>query len=263
MWGIFCGLLLASMILALNGQTLFGITIAVDYLPGLVFISGGVLLANIGYWQLSRQEWLMSAAVVGVFLLAIGYSVYVQEAHKPHFNQQNFTLTLTTPSVNDAIQSTRRRFADKLQHGAEVVLVGVQVLMNNRPPAAGKPRAWVIAAVERRPGAQFAQLHEFIARAAFEEKGTKWTINVLEENPPINVMQYLALAHTKTHDGLALVNNAAAIPPGAFALLDGRQLLPRQQTPPAQYLLKLLPDHAEIITRRGVVNKIHYPGVTQ
>ncbi len=74
MWGIFCGMLLCSVVMALNGMRLFPIDL--NYLPGLVFIAGGVLLANIRSWQLSRQEWLMTLALVGVLLLCIGYSGY-------------------------------------------------------------------------------------------------------------------------------------------------------------------------------------------
>lgn len=260
MWGIFCGLLLSSIILALNGQTLFGIDINIAYLPGLVFICGGVLLANIGSWQLSRQEWAMTSAVVAVFLLFIGRSAYVAEAGKPHFSHQTYNFTLTTPSVRDAIQQVRQRIAEKLKPGAEAVPIGARIVMLNPSRTVAKPAACVLFTVERRPHASLSQLHEFDFQAIWDSKKALWHVTLEEWSPPMDAIQLLASLNTKGGDGLAMVNNARALPPGAFALLDGRTLLPNSKTSPKEFVLRLLPDHAEIFAeKQGIINKLTYP----
>ncbi|OPZ82940.1 MAG: hypothetical protein BWY76_02518 [bacterium ADurb.Bin429] len=86
-WGIFTGLLLACVLFAIEGSKFFGADIRFDYLPGLLFICGGMLLANWGRWQLSRQEWLMTGVLVVILGTFIGIAAAQAEMTKPRVSR--------------------------------------------------------------------------------------------------------------------------------------------------------------------------------
>lgn len=82
-WGIFTGLLLASILFAMEGVKIGGLDIRFDYLPGLVFICAGMLFANAGRWRLAKQEWAMTGALVLVLGAFIGFTAVQAELSQP------------------------------------------------------------------------------------------------------------------------------------------------------------------------------------
>lgn len=83
MWGIFFGLLGTSILFAMNGQEVFGYLISIEYLPALPFICGGMLLANIPLWRLTKQEWAMTAVPVALMLGLISFSAFRVQQDAP------------------------------------------------------------------------------------------------------------------------------------------------------------------------------------
>jgi len=268
MWGVFVAMLFCSIIMALNGQHLWGITINFDYLPGLVFIAGGVLLANIGAWKLSRQEWGMTLALAGIFLLFIGFSGYksfataqakrrraAQEA--PHLYQ---TATLSTPSCRAAIQQlfAHLKQQNKQQSGIKLIPLGIKVLFTHKPHTVARAEHWTCLAVELREGATTSQLRDFIANAGWNSKTSAWDIQVYSECPPSSSLQLLEQLHPK-RDTMTLLRNAQAIPATAYLLLDLKNGIPSPDTLPSKFLLRLLPTSGELATPKGII-KLPYTG---
>ncbi|HOS43953.1 MAG TPA: hypothetical protein PK794_09705, partial [Armatimonadota bacterium] len=95
-WGIFTGLLLACVLFAIEGTTVVGLDLRFDYLPGLLFICGGLLLANWGRWQLTRQEWVMTGVLVAVLGGCIGVAAIQAEMNKPRVSRSVLRAPLGT-----------------------------------------------------------------------------------------------------------------------------------------------------------------------
>jgi len=252
MWGIFAGLLIASILIAMNGSTVFGLPIQFDYLPGLVFISGGVLLANIGYWQLSRNEWLMTAALSAVFLVFIGRSVYEAEKTKPHIADTRFMLTAA--SGLDAVTQVRTRLTKELKPGTE--LLPVEVVCFYMKGAAGEVtmKGWMGEMIERRPHAPLYQLHDYVIVAANTGKNAAWKVDMQAHRPPSDfVLSMLPSDRKGEQDPLQLLEKSHGIPEDAFALLDVKNNLPQYASLPAMFQLRLRPSSGLIITKKGII----------
>jgi len=113
MWGIFFGLLASVLVMSLNRMVLFGHEISIEYLPGLIFICGGALLANLRSWRLSRQEWAMTGVLTAILLAFIGVTVVRAEMGKPQLSRISFSLTagskeaLVTSAIERSLKDLR------------------------------------------------------------------------------------------------------------------------------------------------------------
>jgi hypothetical protein len=84
MWGIVIGFMISSVIFALSGQDVGGFSLPrIEYLPGLPFICGGALLANLKFWQLSKSEKLQTFGVSLALILIFGSITYIQRVNEP------------------------------------------------------------------------------------------------------------------------------------------------------------------------------------
>ena len=146
MWGIFLGLLAATVVMALDGATLFGHEISIQYLPGLVFICGGALLANLRAWRLSGQEWAMTGVLVAVLLALISVSAVRAELGKPRDIRQSFTLA--AGSYEEICTQAIKRSVENLRPAGETLVTsaGFQFLAQGKQPVLD---AWKIQVLVR------------------------------------------------------------------------------------------------------------------
>ncbi len=260
MWGIFCGLLCSSLVLAMSGLTICGIKVQIDYLPGLAFISAGVLLANLGYWKLSRQEWGMTLGLVAVFVALIGYSAYANEQSKPHIRQQQ--MTITASSGRAAIEQVAMRLREKLKPGTELLPIAIEAAFFARPPhTPAVITQWKIILVERRAKASLHDLHDFVIdgvnqgplAATTDKKVSRWLVIVNSQSPPKTSLQILASLNRKRADDLTLLNGTSGIPASAFSLFDMQGPYFKQQKLPALFGLGMCPGYGELLSRKSIV----------
>lgn len=134
MWGIFFGLLLATLLMALDGSILFGRDISIQYLPGLVFICAGATLVNLRAWQLSRQEWVMTGVLVAILAALISVSAVRAELKEPRHIKQSFTLT--APSKEELVTLALKRSVEALRPAGETLVTsaGFQFLVQGKQP---------------------------------------------------------------------------------------------------------------------------------
>jgi len=146
MWGIFFGLLASTVVMALDGTRLFGHDISIQYLPGLVFICAGAMLANLRAWRLSAQEWAMTGVLVAILAAFIGVSIVRAEMGKPHDIKQAFTLTAS--SNEELFAQAIKRSVGNLQPAGETLVTsaGFQFVVQRKKPVLD---AWEIQILVR------------------------------------------------------------------------------------------------------------------
>lgn len=130
MWGIFVGLLISSMLMALQGLTVWGHEISFEYLPGLPFICAGVVFANLKVWKLSKQEWLMTGVLALLLFTLIGGTAWRNAANAP-VSIPTVHHIVTAPTVKEAIQTAlkigQQQASNGKAAGTELVLLQAEV----------------------------------------------------------------------------------------------------------------------------------------
>ncbi len=129
MWGIFVGLLITSILMALQGLKVYGHEISFEYLPGLPFICAGAVFANLKVWKLSKQEWLMTGVLALLLGGLIGATAWRKAADGP-IVLQPVQYIITAESAAAAIRSTieigQKQTANSKAAGTEFVLLQAQ-----------------------------------------------------------------------------------------------------------------------------------------
>ncbi len=214
-WGIFTGLLLASILMAVEGTTLFGIDIRFDYLPGLVFICAGVLLANATRWTLSRQEWAMTGVLVALLGGFIAYGAISAEMGKPKSYATDYTLG-DVPVQVAMMQSYTRALGDmhlaqaRKNQPAPVTKPVFAQCAYERVDEVLVPTGWAIAAFNY--GATLTTLREIIITGQAQSKGAGWDVAQTINLPPARLPGYLRMnGTTLPTDDLALARQTPAM----------------------------------------------------
>ena len=235
MWGIFLGLLAASLVMALDGSTLFGREIVIDYLPGLVFICGGALLANLSAWRLSRQEWAMTGVIAAILVALITVSIVQAEINKPRVTRQSFRLPETAKTVL-LTDACRKMLGDA---PADVLILNAVFPFENKD---GKARlnSFELFCLARPPQPQLRTTREvyIFGRVSPSNQGT-WEIIGETKSPPESAVA--TLKQWQEGDPLTLVRQAQGLPLEVFSLLD---TIESEQAPGDDqfFILELLPD---------------------
>jgi hypothetical protein len=258
MWGIFAGLLLATLIIALEGQTLFGHTIVIDYLPGLVFICGGVLVANWRSWQLQRQEWAMTGVVVVLLAGLIGVSIY--RDHQQHLAErqamqeqqidwQESEFTLPDSTAADAlVRSVEQLSAGTQPQSVPAEPVFAQVLYRKND---GGYRAvqWRIFAIARpTPLRVDATRAMVLIGKQVTQPHAEWRITQLATSPPPDDFLGIVTADVVLlGDRLTALRAVEPLPMTAFAqLATAQQHLTDRPDAPQTCLLELRSGNAKL-----------------
>ncbi|HEY3379256.1 MAG TPA: hypothetical protein VGL77_17385 [Armatimonadota bacterium] len=243
MWGIFIGLLLASAIMAAEGQTFWGYKVEISYLPGLVFICGGILLANLRAWRLTRQEWAMTGALVAILATFIGIAVARTEMAKPQMTQTQYTLAaLDAPAL---ARETLARVATR-HDGVTVIPVAgdfMYILSDGAPQLA----KWVILALARPARPTLRNTSEYFIIGEALPAGKGWQVAQQSSIPPksaLGVLRKVAQGDERT-----LLAGARGIP--TFALLAHVDDYARRAHGQKVMVIRLLPDHALLLAGTG------------
>lgn len=254
-WGIFCGLLLASAIMALDGQTFFGHEIAIDYLPGLLFICGGVLLANIRAWKLSRQEWGMTGILIGLLAVLIGVSIVRAEVNKPRSASAQYMTT-----VKVAHELPINALAQIKQKNDEVHVVPLYGEFAYRLDKQEAHLAeWRVLAIGKRPQVKLSNTWEHVIYGMASKEQNKWVIDRESACPALTAIGYLAGGKSGKANNVALLRQARGLPNTAFRMLDKANTYAPLLRGQKIFIIRLLPDSVEILNQRGqVVKKAKY-----
>ena len=221
MWGIFWGLLAASAIMALNGQVVFGQQLAIDYLPGLLFICGGVLIANIRDWQLSRQEWAMTGVLVTLLAMMISVSVTRAElakqaslrearAHAP------IGYMLSPCSAADSVLSALAHIPTKADEKGDVLIVNA-IFQYENASAGVQMRGWQVVALQRLQPYSLKNCREFVLYGGLKRGAENgWQVMQLHNLTPDLSQRLLDQAGVKIADPQVL-SQATGVPHSALA----------------------------------------------
>ncbi|MHB9133808.1 MAG: A22B family peptidase [Armatimonadota bacterium] len=273
MWGAFWGLLLASLIMALDGQmvhtTLFGhlihFTIQISYLPGLVFICGGVLIANLREWKLSREEWVMTGVLVSILAALIGTSIVrtkldekakLADAERNRPRIINTTYILPEMPLKGAVTAALQRIGKGAKTPVTVLPLTARFQYRIEHGRA-KPVRWLMLALDRVESNKETNVHEYIVDARPVQGKPGWSITMSTISPPQNAYQFISFNKKEQLDRNAILMSAIGYPTSALALLDhtGDYVDLVGPESPA-FLLVLEPNKAVIANAKGKKVKV-------
>jgi hypothetical protein len=248
MWGFFFGLLAATLVMALDGAILFGHAISIDYLPGLVFICGGALLANLRAWRLSRQEWVMTGVLAAILLAFIGVTVVRAEMGKP----REIAFTLTAASKSELVTAAlKRSLADKSPENDIIVLAGTfrYTRIDERPELA----VWRVLAIQRATDPSPRNTRQILLSGWQEKSGSQeWHVEGKIQSSLD--MAYDFLRQNAGDDELTMIRDARGVPPAALALIDEVENITAAGDD-GLMLLKIYPDQIQLEGQTGNILK--------
>jgi len=239
MGGIVFGLLACSLVMTMDSMTLFGREIAIDYLPGLVFICGGALLANLTHWRLSRQEWAMTGVLVAVLVGVISISIVRAEMHKPRIDATRY-YTTAAATKQQLVEEALARVAGQHARRGEMIILDLDgYYLYGNTQQCPELRAFRLIALIRPHNPQLRSTYEVSIYGECERNNPKrWTIVGQTASPPENVLgQILPVTDD---DALATIRQARGAPPAALKLLDQIEEMPAEKD--QQLILSMTPD---------------------
>jgi len=248
MWGIFAGLLLASVVLAFDGTTLFGHEIHIQYLPGLLFICGGVLLANYDAWRLSKQEWIMTAALGILLLTIIGFTALRAEAGKPHVQTITYDVIAATPEALGPVvlaQITQQPRAPR-----DLRLLAMRYIYLRNAVASGPVQAMGQILGRQTPVTLSTSREYAISCIRNRKNPTHWRVQETMTSPPTSSLAILKNAAAKPMDALTLLRTAQSVPAPAFSILGHMTKYTLAVTSGHFVVLTLLPHDATVRDER-------------
>jgi len=246
MWGIFAGLLLASCITAMDEQTIIGMRLHIEYLPGLVFICGGVLLANLVTWKLSRQEWAMTGVLVAILAGFISVSIVRAESGKIHTKHSQYLLTASTPRALFAQALTHIKMERKAP--AEVLPIAVGCVFTVKHHTA-QAEEWQLISLGRQPHVTLRNSREInIFGMPADKTAQSWQIE--QDEQEVNNPAEKLLGLLKKHDGddkLTLVRTATALSAEQLAVFERADAYAKQVPEGKSFAIQVLPSGIKVI----------------
>jgi len=250
MWGIIFGLLASTLVMAMDGSVLFGHAITIEYLPGLVFICAGAMLANLRAWRLSRQEWAMTGVLAGILLVFIGVSIARAEMNKPWSRPINFVLT--ADSKREMVTAALQRSLKGKHTGKEIMLLAGQFQYDNTGEKPMLEKCFLLA-ITRSPDAALRNTWQLYLQCAPEKMGShKWRVAGIIQSPPD--LAYQLLPRKTGEDESAMIKNARGVPQAAPALIDEVEKLP-DSGDDARIILMITPEKLQLTGETGNILK--------
>lgn len=255
MWGLFAGLLLACVVIAFDGQTVFGREISIQYLPGLVFICSGVLLGNLGSWRLSRQEWVMTLVPVGVLVAII--SVFIVRAELSRPQSEDFRFTVTAVAAEDIVARTIKRLSSIENASPNMLPVFAQFDVENN--ATGMHIAhWQLLALGYGPDRAMRTTYEFVAEGVLmPETQHDWALIVSRSTPPENLLMLVKKDEAPVREQLRALTRMKAIPEEAYAALGQLQAELAKTSTAGGYTIQISADGVLVADLAGQIIKTY------
>jgi hypothetical protein len=256
--GIIVGMLLASFIMALDGTTFLGHDISISYLPGLLFICGGVLLANLPAWRLTRDEWAITGVLVAILAVGIGVSIYQDEAGKSHTRSLTYTLTAVPPA------GMLRHAFDRIAKGKDapdhtrLAYVTVTYLPNGSTPV---PVQWMCVALgtQQRVTPRNSREYVVVGKAATPNLPVKsWAVEQTVTIPPSMLPGFYRQVWPtkKAVTDVELLKTAPEIPAAALTALDHPEQYAALVKPKVAYQVILTPKDLLVAQNGQVVKRV-------
>ncbi|MEI6520298.1 MAG: hypothetical protein WCO98_09720, partial [bacterium] len=131
MWGIVIGLMISSVLFAVSGQDFGYFSFPrIEYLPGLPFICGGALLANLKVWQLTKSEKLQTFGVCAALVLIFGSITYIQRINEPPTQNHPQVVKVTIKggaSGNDIYNAITKELKKRIHYPSKVVAIRLKI----------------------------------------------------------------------------------------------------------------------------------------
>ncbi len=254
MWGIFFGLLVTSMLYALNGQRIFDFPIQFSYLPGLIFICGGAFLANLRDWRLSRQEWRMTAVVVLllVLLLVVGLvsGFVINRMNEPHIFPPS-EYRLSARSVDRVISGTLAKIKKEHPDDSDVI----PLYAGFRYDGTLKLCQWsLLVLVRDRPISLRNSSDEEIDGVLAQKPFDGWNVIHFRSSPPDKA--FALLARQNEGDELNQVRYARGISKDRFAQLKHLDTFAQLAGKGNGFIIQIFPETTKVANEKGKVLKI-------
>ncbi len=251
--GIILGMLLASIIMALDKTTVFGIAVSISYLPGLVFICGGVLLANLRAWKLTRPEWAMTGVIVGFLAILISITVVRDVQAKraaarnaPKTSVTAFTLPQPTPRA--AITAALAVITPK-SSAATLLPIHIRCAFTGRAV-----QGWALIALVRPAQRTIQPATEIVLNAIPQQGKPGWQVtNQLSCPPSVITYQFINAGLPKpqrSSDPTTLLRKAEPIPLAALAIFDHPETCFAELPSEPTVMVGLLPHTAFVAGKR-------------
>ncbi len=215
MWGIFIALLCYCLLTAIKGLTIFGHRMDFGYLPGLVFISGGMLLANLRSWKLTRQEWAMTGGVSLLILLLIVRSVAASMVHNSPPANPPIHFQVSAPSGPEALKVAIAHLARE-PHAPPILRIYRVAFIYQLTVGGAQLVQWQARVLGLPNTKVLKQCYEYDLKAALAAPN-KWDVMEDMDCPPLGILQQLKLP--KDADPLAALLQLPSVPPAAYTLL--------------------------------------------
>lgn len=246
MIGLFTGLLLAAAIMAFDGTTLFGHEMTITYLPGLVFICAGVLLANIRSWKLSRQEWAMTGLLIAFLSIFITISIIKAEQGKPFIRNRYYTLPLQPDQ--EVLKVAESRLHQDARKGEEVLVCDARMFYQQAPSGLRLVQ-WQLLALGRLKTSTETNTREYLVMGILPANRTEWRIKQVTAMPPEHVLQ--ALLSQRSTDPRQVIRQAKPLPGAAFDLMQQMPLYSAEAKGKKGLFLWLHQSEGEILDAEG------------
>jgi hypothetical protein len=242
MWGLFAGLFLASIIMGLNGQTVFGHDVNIDYLPGLVFIAGGVLLANLRAWQLTRREWAMTGVLVLLLAGLITCSAVRDRQNRAQDEPETFTITALSNSA--LVEQTFARL--RKDHPKDTVLPQEAEFIFKVEPTGVRLRGWEAAAISFLPSDPLHSCKRYDLTGSLEKSDNACTVKAL--------CTTYAVPDQKTAPKMQRwIQHLPSVPSSLLALLDQTPAYSKSAAAQGStaFIVQLSPTTGKLFTDKG------------
>ena len=266
MWGIFVGLLASSVVLALNGLTIFGVDINIEYLPGLLFICGGVLIANAGSWKLSRQEWVITGVLAAIMVALVGSFAVRANIGKPLHASASYTVTAA--SAPELLAAIRAHIASERHAPPNLDLLAANLYYLRKDIARG-PVQVELQLLGRQQRVTLPSTREYLVLCGLNPAVPhQWQVQQTMDAPPRQAVGLLAKLASpppapSSLDDLGLqtrlLRDAPAVPPVTPELLAPLLTALRKVPQGQAVLLRLIPTRVLIVDEHRNIQRLPYP----
>ncbi|MEI7834348.1 MAG: hypothetical protein WCJ56_14265 [bacterium] len=265
MWGIFVGQLISSILMALQGMKVLGHEISIEYLPGLPFICGGAVFANLKVWKLSKQEWLMTGVLAILLGGLIGVTAW-RKAAEGSIVIPPVQYIISATSASEAIRSTialgQEQTTKTKAAGTDFILLQVQARISKGENGIAVD-SFTLLALGRKPNIENANdtWDQIFFGRPTDKDPSKWVIRQDAVRPASKANELAqAIYAAKSPDELEGARKAVGIT-SELELLEHLDDYAEQIGDATTFDIEIYPGKAVMRTKKSGVQELVLPGV--